>query len=143
MEGYCVIGTLCSIVGCELRRWDASATAVRSDFVVVAPPVSDRFTGLCQRREPVLVQTLIAELAVEAFDVTVLHGPARLDQQVLDPVLLRPGDERAAGELRTVVGTHRTGIAVDGLYSFTWYDSVGAGHNIGRPLCMRADLSSA
>lgn len=47
-------------------------------------------TGLRQRGEPVLVEALIHELAVETLDVTVPHGVARIDQPVLDAVLLRP-----------------------------------------------------
>ena len=50
-----------------------------------------------------LVEALVAELAVEAFDVAVLRRAARFDQDVHDTVLLRPGDEGAAGELRHVV----------------------------------------
>lgn len=83
---------LCPVVGGEICRWDPTATAVRPDLVVVASPLSDHGAGLRQRREPVLVEAFVAELAVEAFDVTVLHGSARFDQQVLDamPLCRRP-----------------------------------------------------
>ena len=91
------------MVGGELRWWDTPATAVRSNLVVVTPPVGDDVAGLGERDEPMLVEALVAELAVEAFDVAVLRRAARFDQDVLDAVLLRPGDEGAAGELRPVV----------------------------------------
>ncbi len=60
-----------------------------------------------------LAEALVAELAVEALDVAVLHRPARLDQQVLDAMLLRPCDEGPAGELRTVVRAHRPRVAAE------------------------------
>ena len=53
----------------EASRWDASYAAVRAHLVVVAPPVRDGFAGLLQGLEPVLVETLVAKLAVEALDV--------------------------------------------------------------------------
>lgn len=92
---------------CTCRTRDASAAAVWSHLVVVAAPLGDDAAGLDQRREPMLVEAFVAELAVEALDVAVLHKPARLDQQVLDAMLLRPCDEGPAGELRTVVRAHR------------------------------------
>ena len=84
----------------ESCRRDAPDAAVRPDLVVVTPPVGDGVAGLLQGREPELVETLVAELAVEALDVAVLHGFARLDEQMPDMVLLRPGDEGPAGELQ-------------------------------------------
>ena len=72
------------MVGSELGGRDAAAAAVRSDLVVVATPLGDDVAGLSQRREPVLVEALVAELAVEALDVAVLHRATGLDQQVRD-----------------------------------------------------------
>lgn len=106
VEGYWVIGVLCTRVSCKLSWRDASATAMRSHLVVVTPPVSDHVTCLSQRREPVLVQAFVAERAVEAFDVAVLHWAPRFDEKVLDAVLLRPGDKGAAGELGAIVRSH-------------------------------------
>lgn len=59
------------------------------------------------------VEALVTELAVEAFDVAVLHGLAGVDQQVLDPVLLGPGDEGPAGELGTVIGAHGARVTAE------------------------------
>lgn len=98
------------MVGSELRWRDPTTTAVRPDLVVVTSPIGDDIAGLGERREPVLVEALIAELAIEAFDIAVLHGSARFDQQVLDAVMLRPGNEGTAGELWAVVGAHGVGI---------------------------------
>ena len=60
-------------------------------------------TRLLQRLKPVFIEALIAECAVKALDVSVLRRAARLNQDVLDVVLLRPSHERPAGELRPVV----------------------------------------
>jgi hypothetical protein len=53
---------------------------VRSDFVVVLPPGFDLPPRVLQADEPVLVQTLVPKLAVEALDEGVLHGFSRLDE---------------------------------------------------------------
>lgn len=68
----------------ESRRWDASQAAVRPHLVAVAPPGNDRCTGLRQRLEPLLVQALVAQLAVEALDEGVLRRLAGIDEQVSD-----------------------------------------------------------
>jgi len=74
-----------------------------SDLVVAEPPTADLGAGFVQAPDPLLVEALVSELAVEAFDIAVLHGPPRLDQDVLDAMFLRPSDAGSAGELRTVV----------------------------------------
>lgn len=76
-------------------------------------PVATSARALGQRLEPVLAKALVAELAVEAPDVTVLHGPLGLDQDVPDALALGPGHGGPAGELRTVVGAHGTRVAAE------------------------------
>ena len=56
----------------ELRWWHAPTAAVRPDLVVVLAPSLDGCLGLMQVLEPLLVQALVPELAVEALDVAVL-----------------------------------------------------------------------
>ena len=58
-----------------------------------------------------LVQAFIAKLAVKALDIAVLHWPPRLDQDMANSPSLSPDHECPAGELRPVIGTHRTGIS--------------------------------
>lgn len=58
-----------------------------------------------QAREPVLMEALVAEFAVEALDVAVLHGAPWLDEGVPNVVFLGSGDEGPAGEFRAVVGS--------------------------------------
>ncbi len=68
------------MLGCELSRRYPSNRSVRSHLVVVLTPDGDDLTGLSQGFEPVLVEAFVPELPVEAFDVGVLGGFARLDQ---------------------------------------------------------------
>src|SRR5450830_835928 len=95
----------------ELGWRHAVAATVRPDLVVVLPPGGDGRPGLHQRLEPLLVEALVPELAIEALDVAVLHGPPRLDQDVADTMGLGPTHERPAGELRAVVRAHDQRVA--------------------------------
>lgn len=101
------------MIGGEFSRWDASATAVWPNFVVVPSPRSDDFSGLGQRSEPVLVEAFVTQLAIEALDVVVVRWPARLYQQIFDVMPLSPGDEGTVGELGPIVGSYRAGITAE------------------------------
>jgi hypothetical protein len=72
---------------------------VWADLVVIDPPGFDGLSCVVQGEEPVLVQALLAELAMEALDVAVLHGPVWLDEVQDDLVLVRPLIERLRGRL--------------------------------------------
>lgn len=48
-----------------------------SNLVVVSTPILHFLAGVVKRQEPVLVQALRAELAVERLDVGVVRGFAR------------------------------------------------------------------
>src|SRR5450830_469813 len=74
----------------ELGWRHAVAATVRPALVVVLPPGGDGRPGLHQRLEPLLVEALVPELAIEALDVAVLHGPPRLDQDVADAMVTVP-----------------------------------------------------
>jgi hypothetical protein len=54
---------------------------------------------LWQALKPLLIQTFVSELSIETLDVTVLHGPARLNQNVANTVQSGPSQEGAACEL--------------------------------------------
>ena len=77
-----------------------------SDFVVVRAPDGHGCSGLVQGLKPALIEVLVAELAIEAFDVAVLHRAAWLNQNVANAVGLSPGHECSACELRAIVRTH-------------------------------------
>src|SRR5690242_13117889 len=53
-----------------------------------------------------MIQTLIAESPVEALDMPVLHGPARLNVQQCDLPFLAPDQEVPARELRPVIASN-------------------------------------
>jgi len=93
------------LLGETCRRYPTH-TAVRPDLVVVLAPTGRRTSGFAERLEPLFVEVLIAELAVEALDVAVLHRPPGLDQDVADAARLRPGHEDPAGEFRAVIGAY-------------------------------------
>jgi hypothetical protein len=94
----------------ELFRSKATQRAVRPYSVVVESPCLDRVAGIAEIGEPVLVQTLVSELAVEAFDEAVLDRLARANEAELDASPVGPGIHRAAHELRAVVGYHCYGF---------------------------------
>ena len=71
----------------------------------------DRGPGLRQRREPMVVQAFVPELAVEALDVAVLHWPAWLNQDATNRMGLCAAHKRPAGKFRPVVGTAHIRIA--------------------------------
>jgi hypothetical protein len=67
---------------------------MRAEFVVMAAPALDDRLGLCPRPESFETQTLVAELAVEAFGDTILPRLAGLDQRRVDALHDDPGQER-------------------------------------------------
>src|SRR5438477_7461799 len=83
--------------------WYATEAAVGSYLVVFLPPGFDQEAGFIESGEPVFVEAFIAELAVEAFDESVLGGFARCDEVQLHVVLLRPVVQGLASKLRAVV----------------------------------------
>ena len=50
-----------------------------------------------------LVEAFVAELAIETFDVGILHGLAWPNERQGDSCLIGPGIQRPAGKLRLVV----------------------------------------
>jgi len=83
-------------------------------MVVLVAPVFDEEASFCQRAEPMLVEAVVTEGAVEAFDEGVLSGFARLDVVDGDTRGLSPEMKGAAGKFGTVVGGDRGGQAAGG-----------------------------
>ena len=54
-------------------RGDAAHRAVWADFVVLLAPLSNDLSGLCQGREPVLVEAFIPGLAIDVSTQRFLH----------------------------------------------------------------------
>jgi len=89
---------------CKLRRRAVPQCAMRSSLVVIHPPGRNDCARFSQRPEPVLVQALVPELAVEALDIRVLRRFTSLDEPQLDASLIRPLVQCPAGKLRSLVG---------------------------------------
>jgi hypothetical protein len=58
---------------------------------------------LWQALKPLLIQTLVFELSIETLNVAVLHGPARLNQNVANTMQSGPSQEGSACEFRAVI----------------------------------------
>src|ERR1035441_3381004 len=87
----------------EFFRCQVAQGAVRADLVVVDPPCFDGLSCIVQGQKPVFAQAFLAELAVERFDVAVLHRPSRRDEVERDLVFVSPLVQHLRGKLRSVV----------------------------------------
>lgn len=74
-----------------------------SYFVVVPDPFIEQLLRVRKVFEPARVEALVAKLAVEAFDETVLHGFARCDEVGEDAAVVGPCVEVVGGKLGAVV----------------------------------------
>ena len=86
------------------------AAAARSGLVVVISPSGYRLTGKLKGFKPVLLQAYVFEGSIEVVGVGVLRWAARLNQDVLDAVLLCPSHDCRASALRRVVSPNRLGV---------------------------------
>ncbi len=87
---------------------------VWSGEVIVDPPGLDDLSGFGQPVEQVLIETLVAQPAIEAFDEGVLGGFARRDVMPFDAPVMGPFEDGVAGHLGSVVGDDRLRLAPDG-----------------------------
>jgi hypothetical protein len=87
----------------ELSGRNPLKTAVGPDFVVVHAPFSNAISGLWQALKPLLIQAFVSELTIETLDVAVLHGPARLNQNVADAMQSGSSQEGAACKFWPVI----------------------------------------
>jgi hypothetical protein len=98
------------IAGCEFFRCQVAQGAVWTHLVVIDSPAFDGLPRIVQSEKPVLVEALLAELAMEAFDVAVLHRSAGCDEVQCDLVLISPLVQSPGGELCAVINDNRTGM---------------------------------
>lgn len=82
----------------KTSRWYEVQAAVQSDVVVTRVPDGHGCSSLMQGLKPTLVELLVAEFAIDAVDVSVLHRACWLNQDVTNSVSLSPGHECSAGE---------------------------------------------
>lgn len=101
-----------------------SDRAVGSVFVVVSTPILQLFAGVGKAHEPVGIQALRPELAVEGLDEAVIGGfagPREVQNDIvgIGPEIEIPGDEPTA-----VVDPDRSGIAGVGTDAFQGLNDV-------------------
>src|SRR5258705_10452936 len=87
-----------SRLGAESGRSPVTETAVWPPGVVFPAPVFDHDLRLAQVSEPLSVQALRAERAVETLDAAVLPCLARLDRRDVARLHLRPDPPAARDE---------------------------------------------
>jgi hypothetical protein len=76
---------------------------VRPLAVVFVLPLCDLASGIGQVSEPSSIQAFVSKSSVEAFDMTVLCGLAKLNVDELNLSLFAPAQEMATREFRLVV----------------------------------------
>src|SRR5581483_3913582 len=91
------------IAHAKFLRGQVPERAVRAHPVVIQSPVFNGLPRIVEGEEPVLVQALLAEFAVERFDIAVLHRTTRGDEMQRDFVLVCPLIQRLRGKLRSVI----------------------------------------
>ena len=101
----------------KLVRVEVAQPAVGAGMVVVLAPRGSAAPGIGKRLEPVQVEALVAETAVEALGKRVLHRLAGVDELEFDTESSRPLLEVRARELGAVVADEPFGPTslLDGL----------------------------
>jgi hypothetical protein len=86
---------------------------MRPDIVVSVAPESQLSAGIGQAVEDLLVEAFIAQAAIEALDAAILLRLARVDVMPLDLVVVRPLQDRLAGELGAIVTDDASRFSID------------------------------
>jgi hypothetical protein len=97
--------------GREVDRRLPSELRVRPRGVVVELPPQERGSGLGEAGEQRLVQQLVPQAAVEAFDEAILHRLAGRDVVPVDPRRVSPGQDGVGGQLDTRINVARLGVS--------------------------------
>lgn len=92
-----LLGPGCKLVGCE-----AAEAGVRPIVVVAGSRLFDDATSGWQAAGEMLVEALIAEPSVEAFDEAILHWLAGRDVMPFDAAILLPSQDGTERHLRAV-----------------------------------------
>src|SRR5580698_8236218 len=104
-EAFCAFH-ICIACLPELFRRPISERAVRTLAVVLMTPACQCAPDIIQRAEPVCVEAFVAQPPVEAFDMSILHRPSRLDVHQPNLPVFRPAQHATRGELWSVVRAH-------------------------------------
>ena len=90
------------------------------DFVVMSPPFIDGGSGIVETGEPVQVEAVVPELAVEALDEGVLRRLAWLDEVQFHTRLPCPEEHGLARQLGAVVADDGPRQAITEVAEFTY-----------------------
>src|SRR5271155_827535 len=105
-EAFCAFHICIACTLPELLRRLIAQRAVWAFPVILLSPTRQGASYIVQGSEPAGVEALVAQPAMEALDVAVLHGTAWLGMHQPDPPVLRPSQHAPRGELRPVVRAH-------------------------------------
>ena len=75
--------------------------------IVIFLPFVKRFAGITQCAKKRFISAFIPQLAVSAFDESVLLGLAQRDIVPINTIFLNPFEDRHAGELGAVIRDNR------------------------------------
>jgi len=100
---------------------------VRPVGVVVDPPFFDDLAGFVEIGEQLLVEALVTQPAVEAFDKPILHRLAGCDVVPLDLLLVLPGQYGVRGEVGAIVADDHAWASsdLDDVVKFTHHAQSG------------------
>ena len=90
----------------ELHGCQIPDGTVRPLFIVLSSPGFNHELRFLQRQKPVLVQTFIPKLAVEALDKRVPHRFSRLNKVQMHPLLRGLGIQGRPSEFGAVIQNH-------------------------------------
>ena len=76
---------------------------MRTRLTIFGTPHRERDVVLCQRQVEHLIQQLVAQATIEAFDKAVLHRLARRDEVPVHGDGIGPSQNGVAGKFRAVV----------------------------------------
>ncbi|VWB63029.1 hypothetical protein BPA30113_02804 [Burkholderia paludis] len=86
--------------------------AMRPLLVVELTPLLDEHPGVSAAAEPFAIQQFVAQLAIEAFDETVLPWATGRDEGRADRRVARPAHDTGSGKFRTVVRPDERRLAI-------------------------------
>ena len=75
---------------------------MRPDVVIIVAPEGQRSAGIGEAVEYFLIEAFVSQTTVEAFNVTILLGLARIDVVPFDAIVVGPLQDSPAGELGTI-----------------------------------------
>ena len=93
-------------------RLEQAKGAVRSDMIVIMPPVVDHYPAFAQRVDEFPVKALPPEPAIEALCITILPRASRINVDGFNPVVLEPTLDDLGDKLRAVIAADKFGGAL-------------------------------